>query len=504
MKMRCPHCRARGEVDLTMGGRVVRCPRCSELFRIPVPLAPRSAESVAHASPVDPEKSDADRFPAAPVTAPGSIHRVPPDTSSESPRQPTTGNQDEDSADLSELDLQDISEPKVLPMSVEVNARSSEALPASAADEPVISECTTACADRLPAPVDGQQSAIGSTTDFPDLSAQSVAWEEVLEVRKDSPVAADEQRGIAYGRQEPEEIVDTEQVLEEELAALLSETCSICGRTVQVTVSADSAESRVCDDCRYNLNPKGSATIMPLADDRGVLPPSVPFAEQKGLPGYTPDNVFSAMAVLKAAWAMVSGVKIPIWIGILSLLAILAGVEAVSAVFVPSAVTFGGEALVVWVQILTQVLETVFVLTVLAGLYAIGVRRVSGVPFSWRTVFSGFPHLGQIAVAGFLMSLLIISGFFLLVLPGIYLAVGYSLTLPLMVEKGYGPWQAMESSRRIIHRKWWQVFGLYLIMYLIYLVSCVPFGIGLVWTIPMLFTLTGVLYRTLVPESGSR
>jgi len=114
-------------------------------------------------------------------------------------------------------------------------------------------------------------------------------------------------------------------------------------------------------------------------------------------------------------------------------------------------------------------------------------------------IFSGFGRLGQVFVASLLMSLLIVFGFLLLILPGIYLTIGYSLTLPLILDKGLGPWAAMEASRRVIHQKWWQVFGLYVVMYVIYFVSCIPLGLGMIWTIPMFFSLTGVLYHVLTP-----
>ena len=63
------------------------------------------------------------------------------------------------------------------------------------------------------------------------------------------------------------------------------------------------------------------------------------------------------------------------------------------------------------------------------------------------------------------------------------------MVLPLMLDRGLGPWEAMEASRRAIHKVWWKVFGIFLIMGLIYLVSAIPLGFGLIWTVPMFFVL---------------
>ncbi len=70
------------------------------------------------------------------------------------------------------------------------------------------------------------------------------------------------------------------------------------------------------------------------------------------------------------------------------------------------------------------------------------------------------------------------------------------------MDKGVGPWEAMEMSRRAIHDKWWQVFGAYMVMYLLLFLSMIPFGIGMIWTVPMFFMLTAVLYRVLFGQDA--
>jgi uncharacterized membrane protein len=128
------------------------------------------------------------------------------------------------------------------------------------------------------------------------------------------------------------------------------------------------------------------------------------------------------------------------------------------------------------------------------GIMLIGVRHVLERRVSWKMVFAGFSKALSITVAVVLQTILIIIGFILLVIPGIYLLVGYTLILPLILEKGMGPWEALEASRKAIHKKWWTVFGLYLVMTLLSVVSVIPLGLGLIWTVPMFFVLMGVLY----------
>lgn len=71
------------------------------------------------------------------------------------------------------------------------------------------------------------------------------------------------------------------------------------------------------------------------------------------------------------------------------------------------------------------------------------------------------------------------------------------LAIPLVVERGLTPWQALETSRKAITQRWFKVFGLFLLLGLITLVSAIPLGVGLVWTIPLFVIAMGVLYRTI-------
>jgi uncharacterized membrane protein len=204
-------------------------------------------------------------------------------------------------------------------------------------------------------------------------------------------------------------------------------------------------------------------------------------------------------ALLKQSWVMTRGLKSSIWGGVFCMAIILAGLTTVTTYLILPLGDPGFGMFDAWLNIGSQLISTLLSMIFVAGLMYIAVRRVSGKSYSWRMLFSGFGHLGQIIVASLLMSVFIALGFVLLILPGIYLTIGYSLTLPLILDKGLGPWTAMETSRRMIHQKWWQVFGLYVVMYVIYFVSCIPLGLGMIWTIPMFFSLTGVLYHVLIP-----
>ncbi|MEJ2061331.1 MAG: hypothetical protein P8Y64_12730 [Gammaproteobacteria bacterium] len=146
-------------------------------------------------------------------------------------------------------------------------------------------------------------------------------------------------------------------------------------------------------------------------------------------------------------------------------------------------------------QFIVQLVMTVVVYPFMAGFLMMGIRRSVDLPISMDTAFGYFGFAVPVIVAAILMSVLTTVGFMLLVLPGIYLSIAYMLAVPLIVEKGLGPWRAMESSRRAITKHWFKVFFLMIAMSIILLISMIPFGLGLIWTYPMMVTVMGVLYR---------
>ena len=76
-------------------------------------------------------------------------------------------------------------------------------------------------------------------------------------------------------------------------------------------------------------------------------------------------------------------------------------------------------------------------------------------------------------------------GLVLCVLPGIYLAVGYTFALPLIIDKKYDFWTAMEVSRRVANRHWWTLFGLVLVLFLLNIIGLLACFVGWIVTAPL-------------------
>jgi len=355
-----------------------------------------------------------------------------------------------------------------------------------------------------------KESTIRNDPFLPDHNEQAEKQVHQQEVTTDRAADTDLETGPSSGdvgggdscpvQDQPQAAEAVEEELRAELEDMLAGTCTVCGKAVDEKSEDGGSGAVYCHNClgndfdRQELNDAGFEKAAVSAGSKY----SSEGASGANIRRFSLPDDISAVALIKESWAMTKGVKGSLWAGIVVMFLVLFALGA-GAVYIRS--HWGGRAGFIW-NLLSQLIGTVLSIIFLSGLINIGIRRVSSQPFSWTLVFSGFLRLGSILLAGLLMSLLIVSGFFLFVLPGIYLAVGYSLALPLIMDRGAGPWKAMEMSRQAIHDKWWQVFAAYLLMYLLYILSMIPFGIGMIWTVPMFFMLTAVIYRVLFGQNA--
>ena len=143
---------------------------------------------------------------------------------------------------------------------------------------------------------------------------------------------------------------------------------------------------------------------------------------------------------------------------------------------------------------LTQIIVNILVYPLGMGLGLLGIRRAAGKDTPLSTLWESYSQFIPLAVMLVLMGLLIVGGFFLLVLPGIYLAVAYSFAPYLIIEKNMGVWEALETSRKAITTCWWRYFGLLLIAVLLFIVGTIPLLIGLVWVLPIMAIAIGEVF----------
>ncbi|MFI8579935.1 hypothetical protein [Ectopseudomonas khazarica] len=241
-----------------------------------------------------------------------------------------------------------------------------------------------------------------------------------------------------------------------------------------------------------------ATTPNPYAAPASDLQPSTqggtPSIEEALARGYD----FSIGDLLSESWNRVKGTKgiiiggfVVFYVVLLAATFILGGVVGIfTALSENMLVLIVGE-------ILISLLASALAYPFMAGINMVGIRRAADQPLSFNEIFSHFGRTVPLIITAVVMMLMVYLGMFLLLIPGIYLAVAYLLAIPLVVERGLSPWQALETSRKAITQHWFKVFGLFIVLGLIVMVSAIPLGIGLIWSIPLMVVAMGVLYRTI-------
>ncbi|KAB1065621.1 DUF2189 domain-containing protein [Salibacter halophilus] len=97
----------------------------------------------------------------------------------------------------------------------------------------------------------------------------------------------------------------------------------------------------------------------------------------------------------------------------------------------------------------------------------------------------------------------IIIPILLILIISIYVGLIYTITTPLIVLKKYGFWQAMETSRKVVNKKFFSFLLFLIVLGLINFAGAIFLGIGLLVTIPFSILATYAIYEDLYGGESS-
>ncbi len=233
----------------------------------------------------------------------------------------------------------------------------------------------------------------------------------------------------------------------------------------------------------------------------------------KGLRG---EYNFRISEVLKEAWGLTKGTKRYVVAGTVIMYSITFALKFIAGHLIKNTDSTG---LIYGIQALYQFISMAVTYPLSAGIMMIGIRRSVGLSISFSSIFSYFGRIVSLFIANILQMIFLVIGFFLLVIPFIYLSVAYCLAIALIVDKNFGPWRALETSRKAVTHRWFKIAVLGFIIMLIISLSVIPMFVGfvwisisaiskyigfiwisisavpLIWTLPMTVTAYGILYR---------
>ncbi|MHB8520034.1 MAG: GYF domain-containing protein [Limisphaerales bacterium] len=154
----------------------------------------------------------------------------------------------------------------------------------------------------------------------------------------------------------------------------------------------------------------------------------------------------------------------------------------VGAVFVVSAIECALGAIPILGAAASMVMAGAFQ----GGLFHLFLKLIRGQPAGIEDAFAGFKlAFVPLMLAGIVVSVLSSLGFLLCILPGIYLAVAWVFTFPLVIDRRLEFWPAMELGRKVVTQHWWTVFGLLVVNFLVCVLGVLCCLVGVFVALPV-------------------
>ncbi|MFA5926605.1 MAG: hypothetical protein WCT32_02050 [Patescibacteria group bacterium] len=116
-------------------------------------------------------------------------------------------------------------------------------------------------------------------------------------------------------------------------------------------------------------------------------------------------------------------------------------------------------------------------------------------PFS--ELFKQFRYFWRILGLTLLLGLIVVIGFILLVIPGIYLSLRYQFAMNFIVDKDLGVIEAMSESSRITQGVKLSLFWFMLAVFVVLILGLLALGIGIFVAIPVVWLADVYLYKRL-------
>jgi uncharacterized protein DUF4339 len=121
-----------------------------------------------------------------------------------------------------------------------------------------------------------------------------------------------------------------------------------------------------------------------------------------------------------------------------------------------------------WVPLVGGLCYLIIRGVMLGGLYLVVLRRIRGQAATVGDAFAGF-NVGvlQLILVGFVSAFFSLIGLACcLVIPGLYLWIAWIFSVPLVADRKLEFWSAMELSRKMVTRVWFEVLALVLLAFL--------------------------------------
>lgn len=220
---------------------------------------------------------------------------------------------------------------------------------------------------------------------------------------------------------------------------------------------------------------------------------------------------------IKAGWEKKNGVKGTIWLALIIVILISIVGNFLVGMIAKTSPVFGG--------LLSFILQ-IFIFLLTAGIYYIGVCVARDKPVNYTLMFRGLqsPYNFRLILVYILLVLIFtclsLLGFIpILVAPHaayitiplaviigiftIFVAIRLSLSLLFVIAEESGPIEAIKLSWQATRGNFWNLIAVIFLLVIFTIISAIPLGIGLIWTIPFGYVTFGLVYKELLANVPS-
>ena len=147
-----------------------------------------------------------------------------------------------------------------------------------------------------------------------------------------------------------------------------------------------------------------------------------------------------------------------------------------------------------------SIIDVVVSSFIVAGIMRFSLNVARGAPYAFGDLFSGAPYFVSVLVANFVSGLAIGIGMLFLIVPGVILMLGLSMTLPLVIDRGLGPIEALQESWKLTDGQKANIFIFGLIAFGLCIAGACACGVGILLVLPILYIAHMYIYLKLTGQ----
>lgn len=181
--------------------------------------------------------------------------------------------------------------------------------------------------------------------------------------------------------------------------------------------------------------------------------------------------------------------------GYLAMLAIIFGSTALLGGGRGNNISTGSGILFGLVLFITYVLYILALLFVSAGLHRLATKQIRGQPISIADLFSVTDCFVKFLILSILMGFAVLIGELFFIIPGLIFAGLFMLAPMLLIDGGLSPIEAMKKSWEALKSDWLMATVVYFVLVIVASLGAAACGVGLLFTMPLLYLGTAIIYR---------